>query len=316
MNPDMEDVGVLQSYNMDLAFGLDENNFECTIAAASHCCEAGYFLYFEGTEYGGIIDSIKVNTETQEISYIGRTWHGILDSKILCPDAGTDYLTVTGEANAVISSLLSRLGLTSLFKASTAISGISFNNFKIDRYISGYKGIKKMLKSQNAKLQFVYEEGFVTLSAKSIVDYSQDEQFDADQIALDITKNYMPANHCICLGQGDLREREVIHLYANSSGQIGHTQSLTGILENTIVYDYPNAESSDELENGGIERLQEAWNSSKVDFDFTSDDATYDIGDIVGTVEQITGIFVKSEITKKIVTINKGIISINYKVGE
>ena len=38
MNDNKEDLGVLLDYEMDMAFGQDENNFECTINAAAHCC--------------------------------------------------------------------------------------------------------------------------------------------------------------------------------------------------------------------------------------------------------------------------------------
>ena len=44
-------------------------------------------------------------------------------------------------------------------------------------------------------------------------------------------------------GKGDLEERQVIHLYADSRGNISHTQSLTGIQEVVRVYDYSSAES-------------------------------------------------------------------------
>jgi hypothetical protein len=50
MNASKEDVGVLMDYELDLAFGADENNFECRIQANSHCCSAGYYLYYEATE--------------------------------------------------------------------------------------------------------------------------------------------------------------------------------------------------------------------------------------------------------------------------
>ena len=43
-NPDRVDIGVLHEYELDLAFGADENNFEGTINAAAHCCEAGSYL--------------------------------------------------------------------------------------------------------------------------------------------------------------------------------------------------------------------------------------------------------------------------------
>lgn len=316
MNSDMEDVGVLQSYSMDLAFGTDENDFECIVATSTHCCEAGFFLYLEGTEYGGIIDSIKVNTDSKEVTYCGRTWHGILDSKVLEPDANQDYLILSGEANAVLATLLVRMGLTALFQASSDISGINISNYKMNRYIGGYEGIRKMLKASGAKLNMSFEDGHVILSANEIVDYSQDEQFDEDQVAFNIKRNYMPVNHCICLGQGDLHEREVIHLYADSSGNISHTQSLTGLAEVTAVYDCSNAESTEELEKGGIELIQDSWNSNEVNFDFNANETLYDIGDVIGAAETITGVIVEAEITKKIVTIDKGQITINYKVGE
>lgn len=316
MNSLKADIGVLLDYEMDLAIGSDENNFECTVDTKQNVCQAGFYLYFEGTEYGGRIDSIQVDTDAKEVRYLGRTWHGILNSKVLEPDSGEDYLICNGEANDVIDELLVRMGLNALFSASNADSGININNYQMNRYIGGYEGIMKMLKSAGAKLHMNFENGTVILSALPLVDYAQDEQFDTDQIGFVIVKNYMPANHCICLGKGDLSEREVIHLYADYAGNISQIQSITGMDEVTIIYDYPNAESTEELIKGGTERIQESWNSDEVKFDFDSNAETYDVGDIVGATERITGISVAAAISKKIVTIKKGLININYKVGE
>ena len=316
MNANREDVGVIQDYVLDLAFGSDENNFECIVDQKNHCCETGFFLYFEGSEYGGIIDSISVDTDKSEVTYSGRTWHGILDSKVLEPDAGQDYLICTGEANAVIGTLLSRMGLTALFEATGDSSGITISNYKMDRYISGYAGIRKMLKAFGAKLKVAFHQGMAVLSACPFVDYAADEQFDTDQIDFAITKVSNPINHVICLGQGDLAERTVIHLYADSEGNISHTQSITGLDEITEVYDYSNAESDEELEKGGTEIIQDSWNQDKIEFSFNSNAEVYDIGDVVGALERITNISVNAEITKKIVTIKNNQTTISYKVGE
>lgn len=316
MNAAKEDVGVIQDYILDLAFGADENNFECIVDLKNHCCEAGFFLYFEGSEYGGIIDSIKVDTDSSEVTYSGRTWHGILDSKILEPDAGEDYLIVSGEANSVIGTLLSRMGLTSLFSASASSSGITIQNYKMNRYISGYAGIRKMLKSVGAKLQVTFHQGMAVLSACPLVNYASDEEFDTDQIDFEITKVSNPINHVICLGSGNLSERTVIHLYADSAGNISQTQTITGIGEVTATYDYSNAESDDELKDGGKELIRNSWNQDKVQFSFNSNDEVYDIGDVVGALERITNISVSAEITKKIVTIKNNQTTISYKVGE
>ena len=101
MNSSKEDVGVLMNYDFDLAFGADENNFECHISSKAHCCDHGYYLYIEGTEYGGIVDDIQVKTEDNEVVYCGRTWHGILGSKVIMPlcegETSTANVTVKTE---------------------------------------------------------------------------------------------------------------------------------------------------------------------------------------------------------------------------
>ena len=170
-NTAKEDVCVLREYELDLAFGIDENNFECTVSRESNPCQAGCFLYVEGTEYGGIIDAVETDTASGDIVYHGRTWHGILNSKVITPDTGQDYLVLSGDANAVIRKLLSRLGLTALFAASSAESGIRISNFKMDRYIEAYSGIKKMLEKNGGKLCMSYTNGVVMLSAAPVVSF-------------------------------------------------------------------------------------------------------------------------------------------------
>lgn len=315
MNAQKEDVGVLKDYTFDLAFGKDENNFECEIDMGNHCCDAGFYLYYEGNEYGGIIDSMELDTERNSVKYIGRTWHGIMDSKVIEPDVGQDYLTLTGEANSVLSALIERLGLNGLFSASTDDSGIEIS-YQMNRYVSGYEGIRKMLKSSDAKLHMEFKMGMVELSAIPVVDYSKDEQFDTDQISFKITKTGNHLNHVVCLGKGLLKNREVIHIYSDSNGNIVPSQVLTGIDEITATYDYPNAESTDELRLGGIAMILEAWDSDSFEFDFDSDNESFGIGDIIGAMERSTGIVVASDITKKIVKIQENKTIISYKVGE
>ena len=62
--------------------------------------------------------------------------------------------------------------------------------------------------------------------------------------------------------------------------------------------------------------IEESWNSDEIAYNFNSDEKSYDIGDIVGAREKITGIEVNAEITKKIVTIQDNTITISYEVGE
>ena len=311
--PNMEDAGVLHSYEFDLAFGSDENNFECVVGKNDHCCGFGSFLYIEGTEYGGIIDGIEIKNSTKEVVYSGRTWHGLLNSKVIEPDSGQAYLTVAGEVNGIIASLLSRLGLTDLFEASTEDSGLTVKSYQMDRYINGYDGIKKMLKTVGGKLTFTFRGGKVLLSAAEARDYSQDEELDSDVLCLDVLQTANTVNHLICLGSGNLTDRMVRHLYADENGNISQTQTLIGLDERVAVFDYGNAEDEADLLKEGTDRLRELMQQDNLTVDANEVEDPYDIGDIVGASDNITNVRIAVPITKKIVNIKNGIVTIDIK---
>ena len=310
-NPDRVDIGVLHEYELDLAFGADENNFECTINAAAHCCEAGSYLYFDGTEYGGIIDGIQSNGNDKEVIYSGRTWHGILNSKVIEPDSGEAYLTVYGEANAVLGTLIDRMGLADLFEASSDKSGLTITSYKMHRYISGYDGITKMLDSVGARIRVVFTDGKVILSAVKKYDYSKDEEFDSDQVGFTIKKNYKAVNHLICLGSGELENRLVVHLYADKDGNISQTQTQFGLDEVSSIYEYSSISTEEELIEAGTERLAGLSESEEVSIDFDAESDVYDVGDVVGAYDNITGLYISTRIAKKIVTIKNGKITVS-----
>ena len=316
MNSEKEDVGVMPDYTLDLAFGSEENDFECVVDIDHHVCQEGYYLYCEGSEYGGIIDTIKVNTEMEQITYAGRTWHGILQSKILEPDPGQDYLVFTGEANQVLEELIYQMGLEDLFSTPQEESGIQINAYQMDRYIEGYDGIRKMLKASGGKLTMQFKNGWVELAAKPIVNYAESEQFEADQVGFDIEKKYRKLNHVIGLGKGELKDRLVVHVYADADGNTSDTQTFTGVNEVSETYEMTTTEDADELKKGCAEKIATSWNLDEVEFSFESDLETFDVGDVLTAKEQVTGITVTADITKKIVTINEDGTTISYKVGE
>lgn len=311
-----DDVGVLKDYVFDLAFGTDENDFELTLDLKNHCCVADCLLYIENTEYGGIIDGIDVVTNEDKLTYTGRTWHGILESKVIEPPSGEAYYTVSGEANDVIGTLLQKIGLSDLFTASEKDSGLVINDYSFDRFIGAYTGIVKMLATVSGKLNFAFTGNKVVISVLPIVDYSKDEQFDNDCVEMEFEKTQNTVNHLICLGKGELTERQVIHLYMDENKNISKTQSLIGLKEVTAVLDFPNAESSEELEKKGTEKFQELAVNDKVQLNLVSEETVYDIGDIIGAKELITETTASAKITKKIVNISQGEINIQYKVGE
>lgn len=102
----------------------------------------------------------------------------------------------------------------------------------------------------------------------------------------------------------------------DAKGNVSKTQTFFGIDEVTESYDYSSVESEEELINGGTDRLQESYaaaNTLETDFE---NNAEYDIGDIVGARENITGVKVTRDIVKKIVKANNNGISVECQIGE
>lgn len=311
-NEEKEDVGVLQDFSLDLAFGSGENDFELTVIQENHVAKAGCYVYIPGTEYGGLIDAITFDTRTRKITYYGRSWHGMLNSKILEPDAGQTHLVVSGDANTILSDLITRMGLSALFAVDPSASGITISNYKFDRYISGYDGILKMLNSVGAKLHIEHDETNVVVSAAPIVNYTENG-VDDDQVTLTVKQTKNKVNHLICLGSGELADRMVIHLYADERGNISQQQTFTGLDEYTATCDYSNAESEEDLIENGTKRLKELLQQDGLSVDFSEVDDIYDIGDIVGATDNVTGVSVAVSVSKKIVKLDGNNIIVNIE---
>lgn len=311
-NANRVDQGVLTVYAFDLSFGASENDFEIILGAIEGMLESGSFVYMEGTEYGGMIGGLKTSTNGESITYMGRTWHGILNSKVIQPNPGEGHLVVSGDANEVLSMLIARLGLSGLFVAAEEMSGVYISNYKFARYCKGYDGIRAMLAEEHAKLKIIWKDRAVHLSAEPIVDYTE-APVDGDIATLTVEHHEKKVNHLICLGKGELAEREVIHLYVDQFGRIGDVQYYTGIDE--IVETYDNA-NSDDLRSDGIKNLKELRNNDKAEIALPETEGlSYDIGDIVGASEMKSGVSVAETVTQKIVKIKNGAVSTEYKTG-
>ena len=321
-----KDIGVMKDYTFDLAFGTDENDFELTTELENHCCEANGLVYIENTEYGGIIDGLGVATSDDKLTYKGRTWHGILNSKIIEPKDDKSPLKVSGEVNHIIGNLISRCGLSNLFIASSNNSGLYTDGYSFDKYIGMYSGLKKLVESVNGKLKFSYTNGKVIVSAVPLIDYSKDEQFDNDQVEMEIDKVYNSVNHLICVPKEKEKKEEdeeplpIVHLYRNRNGVFSQTQTFQGLDEIMGVYEYSTQDDMDELlkdlKIGNVEKLKNHVKYDSVQMDFEAEEDSYDVGDIIGAREIITGTVASAKITKKIVTIRQGAVNIQYKVGE
>ena len=306
------DQGVLFTHSFDLSYGAEENDFELILGANAAKLESGAFVYIEGTEYGGIVDGLKAITNGDTITYMGRTWHGIINSKVIEPDTGEDYLVVSGDANEVLSMMIARLELSGLFVGVGELSGINISNYQFKRFCKGYDGITAMLAANNAKLKIVWKDRVVHLSAVPISDYTN-SPIDGDLASLSVERHDKKVNHLVCLGKGELAAREVIHLYIDQFGRIGDVQYYSGLDEICDTYDDSN---SDDLRNDGIAKLTELRNIDKAEISLPQTEGLiYDIGDIVGATEHKSRISVAEKVTQKIVKIINGVVSTEYKTG-
>lgn len=302
----------IADYKLDAAWGADENDFELTV---DRLIDAGSYVYFDGGECGGVVDSLKDSLKDgrSTLTYGGRTWHGMLANKILEPDKGKDYLTVSGTASTVIGSLISRVGLDGVFDAvdSPTAGAQTIKSYQFDRYVDAYSGLRKMCAASGLKLRLAYASGKVRVWAEPAAHYG--DSIDSDLIDFDATRTWRKPNHLIGLGKGDLAARVVVHWYADAKGNVSQSQSLKGVDEITQVYDYSNAETA-ELNQKTREKLQELQSEGEVKVTVRDDaNVVFDVGDTVTARDNLTGITVNASITKKIVKVSGGVLSVDYE---
>ena len=302
------DAGAIQTFEMDLAFGADEQDFE--VAFPSPVLSGGELLYIDGTEYGGIVDVITQSTETENVIYKGRTWHGMLAGKIVKPPANADYYTLSGDANTCIRSLLTKVGLTDVLTGRSTSAGISVN-YQFERFCNAYDGLLKMLASANAVLRIERHDGITELWAEPRTTIT--DEADSDLMDFAITDSVRVPNHLVCAGEGELQQRVVADLYADSSGNVSQTQSLTGVDEIAVLYNYNNADQA-ELIAEGTKELQSYQLGGGADLQ-VNNKGDWHVGDSIQVRDNRTGLVITSTINKKIVKVKDGVLSVDYEVG-
>ena len=307
------DVGVLRGASLNAVWGDSGNDFELTVDIASpERVEDGALVYVEGTEWGGVVDEREASSSDGTIRYRGRSWHGMLRDRVLCPDAGADYLTVSGEANAVLLSLVSRMGLSDVMTVSSAASGIEVRH-RFERFTDAYSGIRAMLSASGARLAVAYDSvaSRAVLSAVPVADWSDGPT--SDQAGVDVTRVSRPYNHLVCLGSGELRDRVVQHWYADEAGKVSGKQSLFGVDERATTYDYSNA-GADELSVKGPRKLSEYQRADSMDATLDVDGA-YAVGDVVPGTDVGTGTEVSVVVGTVDATVDELGVTVTYRAG-
>ena len=182
-------------------------------------------VYAEETEYGGLIRNINPVTGDKIVKLTGPTWRGILNQRAINPESNT-YITLSGEANALLSQYIVKLGLSEIFEVSTVNSGIVLN-YQVPLQSMLLDAFSAALEKQGARLDIKYklgdanEKGYVLLEAKPVIDHSETIEISQDgSVQLDILDYQNGVNHLICYGKGELADRQRVDLYAWPDGSI------------------------------------------------------------------------------------------------
>lgn len=308
-----------EDIEMDMDLG-DTNDFELSINTDEWDKEKYWFgnrIFIPNTEYGGLIEDVNVITSNKTIKLRGYTWRGLLTQKVVEPPSGSDHLILSGELNSILRELIGeRFG--ALFVVPDIDSGIEAKNWQVDRYVTLYDAITKLLESKSCRLKIEYHEphdneyGYVTIQVAPVVDYSDELEYSQDsRVDFQVRDYRRGINHLICAGTGQNEERIVLHLYVQEDGSIGKSQYYFGLDERAAVYDFSNADA-EKLEEDGIKRLRELQNYKSIEV--AVDDIDLEIGDIIGGYESITGTELKKPVAGKILKIQDGKTIIEYEV--
>lgn len=309
-DPAAGDVREIEDFELDLAFGSDENALKLEARAGEAPAE-GHLVFIDGTEYGGVVDEVAYEAGREASGTVlckGRTWHGILAGKRLLPDSGSGYLAVSGKAGEVLASLISRMGLSGLFSAAVDDTAVSYT---FDRFADGYGGLRALAEANGRKVSMRRLGGKVELSLPPVVDYA--DKVDSDLLDFTLTSVHRCVNHLVCAGTGELENRAVVHFYADAAGNVSHTQSLFGVDEICALYDYSNADEA-KLEEEGGKKLREYQTRGSVEVD-AHEDIDVDVGDIISARDNAHGRTVSATVVKKIVQVSRGVATYRYEVG-
>lgn len=313
------ELGYLKKYELDLEigkYGVSSNDFQLTINTDDMVDGFSYdsLFYIENTEYGGYVENIKVDTQNKTISYLGKTFRGMLEKEYIQPPSGQAYLNLKSEANKCINELTNRKFNDLFVVDDVGLSGININ-YSI-RDLNLLQALENALGTQEAKIGIIHHsDGLVHLHALKINDLSDSIQYDNNyKVGMVVQTKKKPYNHILALGKGELTDRLRVNLYLQKDGTWSDTEYYKGLDRKSYKYDDTNAEVLEELKSNAIKKVIEENGTDTLEISFESDNA--DLFDIVSTKEQITGAYFKSQITQKILKITNNSIAISYKVGD
>lgn len=216
------DIGLLDKYEIAIDFA-DEKDFE--INTYIHEVPIGGFWYIPDTEYGGLVYGKKTDSDTEEATYTGKTWRGILHDHILNIPNNRDYRTVQGEIDDIINDILEECDLDGLFTCVTPVidTGVEteVDLVSFPRGTSAYEVIMMALDSINFTLFYSYEDGGVVLTPMLAEDYSDYMVYSSiGALSFEMSEDARAINHFIVTSISDTNRKRTIHVFRDENGEV------------------------------------------------------------------------------------------------
>lgn len=311
----MEVMALPASAELDFDIG-DTNDVQITCGKG--LLDFGMYVICPGTEYGALLEEVNSTTSDSTEKWLGNAFRRFLQELIIEPPAGKDYRVVSGDAHEVLHTLLGGT-FGGMFTIPAEKSGIYINSYQFDRYTDALTGIQKMLNQASARINIEIQQGgtdepfSVQLSAVPVKNLSEEIEYSEDaRVSITLKESRRGINHLICLGKGELKDRQVLHLYVQLDGSISEKKYYSGLAERTAVYDYSSAEDLETLKASGTDQLKTLMSYKSMAMSVR--DVDMQIGDIIAGRSYETGLKLQKPIVQKIVKISGGSAEIQYKV--
>lgn len=271
---------------------------------------AAWRICADGTEIGGRVEGYELRTgrASSELHWTGSTWSGVLGKRLLWPDAGQDYLTLSGDANEVLRGAVRRLGLASFFDVPEAAAGRSLS-YRCSRDApDAWTNLRLAMRSAGLRLDATWVGGSCRLSATPVTDWRG--KVDSDLIDFDLAAALLVTNHIKAAGKGELSARQVVDVYADSKGAVGPNKAMAGVFEVEEYYDANNSEG-DDLRDQATDRLEDKQGDGSVTVT-VNEGVSFGLGDLVTARHYSPNVTLSVEISSRVTTATGAGVSVTY----
>lgn len=311
-----DEIGVISDFNKFDAqihhnANLTDNTFQLEMSVGAWQDDKimrGDYVYIDNSEFGGLVRSVEKNTSSDTVIIKGALWRALLAMRIIVPPEGQAYKKYTStELNAMIADVIGN-DYADLFSVSQASTGTTIT-YQF-RYQTKLAGLSKALLKAGYSLSCIYDAAVqrVIVQARHCLDYSDYADISSDLgIGLSITSGRIDDyNHCIALGRGELTERMIRELWM-LDGEI-YTTRPASLLEadlRSMTFDYPNAESEDELISYASDALRKYATMSSAEIDLSQLQIDLQLDDTILTVDRDLNISATKRVSQRILTISE-----------